>query len=83
MKEVKKLIESGVLEQYVLGNLPQNEERALEEKLAAHPALRAHVDQLELSLEKIGLENAVAPPAHLKEDIFEKIAPARKNIETC
>jgi len=67
---IKEYISSGIIESYVLG-LASNEERAEFEQLSSvHAELRQAKEAFELSLEQHALDNAVNPPAALKEKIL-------------
>ena len=67
---IQGYISSGIIESYVLG-LASNEERLEFEQLClAHPELKAAREAFEISLEKHSLDNAVSPPAGIKQKIW-------------
>lgn len=64
-----KLAEEGTLTQYILGELDMETTLALEELLASDPKLKQKVLDLEDQFEQIGLDNAIAPPASVREKL--------------
>ena len=68
MMDKKTLLENGLLEQYLLGELNANECDQIEKLLASDAQLRAQFDQLEQDFETIGLENAITPPPFVKTE---------------
>ncbi|GAB5565898.1 MAG: hypothetical protein Wins2KO_29610 [Winogradskyella sp.] len=74
MKWDKKIIiENGLLEQYLLGELNNNECQQIEEELASNAELKSYFEDLEKDFETLGLENAVAPPEKLKTQLLSQI----------
>ena len=69
----KEWITSGVLEQYLMGQLSPKDERRLVSALSKDPALREQMAQLEEDLERMGLDNAIAPPASVKEAVMQVV----------
>lgn len=61
MEDVKKFIESGILELYVLGDVSPAERREVEAMIQKHPAVRAELEEIEKALESYAFENAVEP----------------------
>ena len=87
---VQEYISSGIVESYVLGLASDEERREFERMCAQYPeVLKARAD-FELALENQAMENAIAPPAGLKNKITDQVngsgkvismqtAPARNN----
>jgi anti-sigma-K factor RskA len=73
MRENHDIVESGRLERYLLGVLPNDERIEVEAALKKDPDLRAHVDQLEKDLETMAMENAVSPPNNVKQAVFRQL----------
>jgi len=71
--DIKEYISSGVVESYVLGLLTAQERFEFEKYCEAYPELKAARDAFELAVEKQAMENAVAPPANVKEKILSAI----------
>ncbi|MGK2862849.1 MAG: cupin domain-containing protein [Chitinophagaceae bacterium] len=62
----KELIDSGILEQYVLGSASPAEILEVEKLAAEDPAIRLEIDLISESFEKLAMENAVEPPVVIK-----------------
>lgn len=59
-------IESGILELYITGIASADEVREVEEMAAAHTDVREALDALNLVMETIAVENAIAPSVLIK-----------------
>lgn len=70
---IKEYISSGVVESYVLGLLTAQERFEFEQYCEAYPELKAARNSFELAIEKQAIENAVPPPAHVKENVLSAI----------
>lgn len=66
---VKEYISSGIVESYVLGLVTETEQQEFEANCAQYPEIAQAREAFELSLENSLLQDAVAPPSHLKETI--------------
>lgn len=73
MMDKKMLLENGLLEQYVLGELNAKECGKIEQLLASDAELKAYFDQLEADFERLGLDNAIKPPAAVKSQLLNRI----------
>ncbi len=71
MNEMKNIRESGLLERYLLGELSPLEERQIQDQLEADSSLMNHFQTLEANFEQIAQENAIQPPAELKDTILK------------
>jgi anti-sigma-K factor RskA len=70
---IKEYISSGAVESYVLGMLSAQEKFEFEQYCEVYPELKAARNAFELVIEKQAMENAVAPPANVKEKVFTAI----------
>ena len=70
----QEYIASGVLESYVLGLANENEIAEIEALALKSPEIKAEIRAIEDALESYAFANAQAPPAHLKGQIWDKIA---------
>jgi anti-sigma-K factor RskA len=77
---VQEYISSGIVESYVLGLASDEERREFEKMCEQYPELLAARTAFELALEKQAMENAIAPPADLKNKISEKIGASGKIV---
>ena len=73
MEDLKAYIESGILELYVLGDVTPEEKFQVEAMAAKHPAVKAELAEIERSMELYAEENAVEPPAHLRDKILNSM----------
>lgn len=62
----KEFINSGILEQYVLGLASGEEIKQVELLAATDPAIKMEIDAISETLEKFAVANAIEPPAVLK-----------------
>ena len=70
---IKEYISSGVVESYVLGMLSAQEKFDFEQYCEVYPELKAARNAFELAIEKQAMENAMTPPANVKEKVFSAI----------
>jgi anti-sigma-K factor RskA len=91
VEDLKKYIESGILELYVLGDVTPEEKFQVEAMAAKHPAVKAELDEIERSMEKYAKENAVEPSEQLRGKVLgslfadaaeEAPAPKEDNVIT-
>jgi len=66
MMTSREYIESGILEQYVLGTANAAECAEVEQMAATYPEIRQEIAVIELAFEKHAMENAVAPSPIIK-----------------
>lgn len=71
---IQEYISSGIVESYVLGLADEAERAQFEQMCAQHAEVLAARDAFELSLEHQVMAAPVAPPAHLREAVFQKLA---------
>lgn len=72
--DTKAYIESGIIESYVLGLASAEEAAELEMLCTQHTEIKNAVDQFALNIERIAFDNAVAPPAAVKEKLISSLA---------
>lgn len=73
---VSEYIESGVLQEYCLGLLDEQERKAVEEVCAQYPAVRAELEAFQSGLQEYVTEYSVKPPQELQGRIWNSL----KNI---
>ena len=73
MKDRSTIIESGMLEMYLLGVLPDEQVAMLEKMLSEDAILAQKYAEIEQDFENMALENAVQPPSFVKENLFSAI----------
>lgn len=73
---VKEYIQSGVVESYVLGVATDAERQEFEQAVASYPEIVEARDSFERALEVQLMQDAIQPPAFLKEKIQQQIITA-------
>lgn len=82
MMDKKSLLENGLLEQYLLGELNADQCEQIEQLLVSDTELKKHFDALEENFEHIGLDNAINPPAWIKTQLLQQVkASQEKNTQ--
>jgi len=71
--DIQKYIASGILEQYVLGNLTAVECGEVEQYALEYPEIGKEIEAIEEALELYAQANAVQPPADLEPSILDKL----------
>lgn len=66
MKDVAAYIESGILEMYVMGMVTDAEAKEVEDMALQHAAVRAEITAIGDTMEKLAVQNAVAPHPAVK-----------------
>lgn len=79
--DIKEYIQSGIIEQYVLGLAAPEEAAQLEQLRVEYPELNEAISAFEESLEMHIRANAIAPPSHLKS-LIEKELFGEQNKST-
>ena len=74
-------IESGILEQYALGQLDSNEREEVERMLSLFPEIREEYEKIQGALEMYAASQAIQPSPRLKEKIKESISNLEKEKE--
>lgn len=77
---IQEYISSGIVESYALGLASDEERKEFENMCAQYPDVLAARTAFELALEKQAMENAIAPPADLKNKIIDTIGAAGKVV---
>lgn len=80
---IQEFIEtSGVLEEYVMGTLNEQEQQGVECMARTYPEIQTEIQKLEKALEKYVFLHERKPPPPLKEDIFAKMSFADEDEAT-
>lgn len=77
MMTKKGLLENGLLEQYVLGELDTKQAKAIEQLIVSDTELKSRLDEIESSFENLALENAINPPIYIKTELLSKIKTSK------
>lgn len=70
---LKSYIESGIIERYVLNDLPVNEKRGVERMLHTYPELREELNAIELALQSYATSQKITPPHYLQEQVIKSL----------
>ncbi|WP_046242663.1 anti-sigma factor [Hymenobacter terrenus] len=73
MENIQQFIESGILEQYVLGELTPAEQADVEAKAASHPEIREELQQMQAALGFYAEAHAITPPAGMRERVLGNV----------
>ncbi|RYE24889.1 MAG: hypothetical protein EOP51_05890 [Sphingobacteriales bacterium] len=77
---IKDYIESGILEAYVLGALPEEERHEVAANIAQYPELKLEVEAIEGAMLQFAAANSVAPPAEMQDNIWNALQGGEKII---
>lgn len=72
----KRIIEDGLLESYLLGTLPREDEALIQRAIENDQELKEQYDLLESEFELIGFENAIEPPARVRQRLIDSLNKA-------
>lgn len=73
MENFQEYIESGILEQYALGELSAAEQAAVEAQAAAHPEVRDELLQVQAALGFYAEAHAITPPAGMRDRVLTNV----------
>lgn len=73
MENIKDYIESGILELYILGDLPEAERLEVEKLRAIHPEIDVELRSIEESVLSYSRMNAVAPKSSVREKFLSEV----------
>lgn len=73
MINIKEYIESGILEDYLSGNVSEQERREVECLSKIYPEIKTELNQLGEVIERHAFAHRVAPPAALKDKIMAQL----------
>ncbi|MBF9237590.1 anti-sigma factor [Hymenobacter sp. BT683] len=86
MENIQDYIESGILEQYVLGELTPAEQTEVEAHAAHHPEIREELLQIQQALGFYAEAHAITPPAGMRErvlgNVLAQIATPTSSLRT-
>jgi anti-sigma-K factor RskA len=80
---IQDYISTGILESYVLGLASEEEKREVERLAHQYPEVSEEIRAIEMTFEDMAFQNTMAPPAHVKAALMEKIeGPASTSTST-
>lgn len=72
------ILESGILEQFVLGLTDDRENEMVYQAIQEFPELQDYLDKIEKTMEAIAHQHSINPPAEVREKTFNKILQSEK-----
>ncbi|MBO0331930.1 anti-sigma factor [[Muricauda] lutisoli] len=79
MMDKKKILDEGLLELYLTGELSEELTNAVEEVLENDKSLKEHFDALESDFEQMGMEQAIVPPNVVKSRLKNIVGQKKTN----
>nr|WP_297782953.1 anti-sigma factor [uncultured Allomuricauda sp.] len=79
MMDKKRILDEGLLELYLTGELSEELTNAVEEALENDKSLKEHFDVLESDFERMGMEQAIAPPHSVKLRLKNALGQTKTN----
>ncbi len=79
MMDKKKILDEGLLELYLTGELSDELTNAVEEVLEHDKSLKEHFDALESDFEQMGMEQAIAPPNAIRSRLRNAVGQTKTN----
>lgn len=73
MENFQEYIESGILEQYALGELSAVDQAAVEAQAAAHPEIQEELQEVQATLGFYAEAHAVTPPPGMRERVLTNV----------
>ncbi len=73
MMDRNTIKDTGILEQYLLGELSEEQSIEIENILKEDKELREYFSKMEDDMEQMALENAITPPVHIKTAILNEV----------
>ena len=80
--DIKAYIESGILEAYILGSLPDDEVQLVEANIALFPELGDELLAIEKAMLQLNAGDAIEPPAGLQDTIWDAIQASAPTANT-
>ncbi|MEL6972880.1 MAG: anti-sigma factor [Bacteroidota bacterium] len=71
-KELRGILESDLLERYLLGEVSEQEKAKVQELRQTSPEIKEALDELEATLEQIALEEQIKPPPGLRDKVLRQ-----------
>ena len=81
MEDLKTYLESGILEQYVLGDLSKEEMIAVEKNALRYPEIRTEISEIENALLGYAKSNSIEPSAAIRNRILNSLDSSDQDIQ--
>ncbi len=80
MKDLKSYIESGILEQYALGDLSVEERLEVEKYAQIYPEVKSELIEIESALLSYAISNAIEPSEGLRNKVLNSLEKAEAEV---
>ena len=80
MKDLKTYLESGILEQYVLGDLSIEEQLEVEKNALVYPEVKLELDEIESALLSYAKSNAIEPSEALRNKVLNSLEKVETDV---
>jgi anti-sigma-K factor RskA len=80
VKNLKSYLESGILEQYVLGDLSIEERLEVEKNAVKYPEIKAELIEIESALLNYAISNAIKPSESLRNKVLNSLEKAEADV---
>ncbi|GAA4816374.1 anti-sigma factor [Litoribaculum gwangyangense] len=80
MMDKAYILKHGILEQYLLGELTNEEQLEVDNILKTDADLKKTFDTLEANFENLAFENAINPPAEVKTNLMQSIKTSQTKV---
>jgi mannose-6-phosphate isomerase-like protein (cupin superfamily) len=81
LKDTKKYIESGILEEYCLGFLDEAEQAELIQMTTLYPEVKEALHAVEQKMEELAVSSAVEPSSNVRQKILATLGFAEESTE--
>ena len=73
MDSAKKILDSGIIEEYLIGGLSEEARQQVEQYIEQYPEVKAHFNMLQETLWKMADDMAIPPPPSVKSKIMAEL----------
>lgn len=78
--EVKKFLDSGLLEEYLLGLADEDKIPTIERYIRQYPEVKAEYEAMRVAMEQLALKHGIPPPKGLKNTILVEMKKAHRAV---
>ena len=76
MDKIKEILESGLLESYLMGDCTEEQSLRMQQYIHIYPEIKMAYDEYQEAINKMAEENAAIPPGHIKSNLLKEINAA-------
>ncbi len=82
MDRVKQILESGLLESYLMGDCTEEQSLQMEKYIDAYPQVKKAYEDYQIAIENMADENAIEVPHAIKSQLMDRISQENPNPST-